>query len=764
MRTAGVFLIAVLMVSMTGWLVLPASAQVVGSFAPPSREFREFLDRQVYGIQSVESSEGHPLGLIPEPVDLSHMSALRTPQMQILDTLPSSYDLRSVGNKLTPVGNQGSCGSCWAFATYGSLESCLLPGETWNFSEDHLKNTHLFDFSCCEGGNRYFSAAYLARWDGPVLEADEPYNTNCYSPSGLTVRKHVQDIDFLPNRTGATDNNIIKQAVMTYGAVQTSMYWSDSYYNSSKRAYYYLGGAASNHAVCIVGWNDNYDKSNFLTAPPGNGAFIIRNSWGSSWGENGYFYISYYDSKIGASNAVFRAAEPTSNYDYLYSYDPLGWVGNYGYSSNTGWFANVFTAQRQENIAAASWYVSSPNSTYELRVYLNPSGGPLSPSGPVSVKTGTLATAGYHTVALDAAVPVTAGQKFSVVVKLTTPGYNYPIPVEYAYAGYSSAASASPGQSYVSYNGASWQDATTFDATMNVCLKAFTRTVPQTATPAFEPDGGTFASPIWVMVVCPTPGAVIRYSTDGNDPDESYPAIASGDSVLVSTSCTLKARAWAPGYQPSAVKSAVFTITTLAGIKARPNDADATISGPVVTAVMGNLFYVESDDRSCGIGVYKSGHGMSPGMRASIVGTVRTNTEGEKYINATSVTQTGTGAIEPLVLTNSSLGGADYCYNPLTGAGQQGIKDAIGLNNIGLLVTTTGRVTYSSDGLFYINDGSGLRDYSGNLGVRVSATNLVVPDAGKYVKVTGISTCVKSGENLYRQIKVAQQSDIVILD
>ncbi|MCX7766909.1 MAG: lectin like domain-containing protein, partial [Candidatus Sumerlaeia bacterium] len=128
----------------------------------------------------------------------------------------------------------------------------------------------------------------------------------------------------------------------------------------------------------------------------------------------------------------------------MYQYDPLGWIDDYGGGSSTAWFANKFTATENHTLRSASWYTAVNNASYELWVYLNPNQGPINTDGYASYQQGTITYAGYNTIPLATPVPLTNGQTFSIVVKQTTPGYNYPIPVEYAYSGYSSNASSSP--------------------------------------------------------------------------------------------------------------------------------------------------------------------------------------------------------------------------------------------------------------------------------------------------------------------------------
>ena len=433
-------------------------------------------------------------GLLPAPVDLRHLNnhhqhsnrlhysyRFHSNNSSLANiSAPAYYDLRSLKKVSKSIKDQGTSGTCWAFATYESLESFLMPREKWDFSENNLKNllsaADPEGFDYIEGGNMFMSTAYLARWSGPVKESDDPYNPySGMSPHNLPIQKHVQNVSFYPDRNGPMDNNEIKSAVMNYGVVYTTINYDPAFYSATTHSYYYNGTLDSNHAVDIVGWNDSFDRNRFSTYPPGNGAFIVKNCWGTGFGEKGYFYVSYYDSDIGTSNAVFTA-ETADNYKYIYQYDPLGWTDNYGYGNLTSWCANIFTAKSNEVLKAVSFYTTDLNCKYEMYIYTNLGSNPISHVDPILTQSGMIYFSGYHTVHLNSGVQLSEGKKFSVVLKLINSGYNYPVAVEAPISGYSSKAKANAGESFISPDGNTWTDITTDPdhSNTNVCIKAFT--------------------------------------------------------------------------------------------------------------------------------------------------------------------------------------------------------------------------------------------------------------------------------------------------
>ena len=409
-----------------------------------------------------------------------------------LVNLPSRYDLREEG-LVTPIKDQGSSGSCWAFATLGALESYLLKFEniSYDLSENNLKNLMSYysingtDWD--DGGNYLMALAYLLRWSGPVDESLDPFSDSSHrSPYDLELSKHIQDVLYIPVRLGFTDNDQIKAAILKYGALFTTVY-SSSYMNYHTN-YYTERPELSNHAVVIVGWDDNFSRTNFGTdAPPGDGAFIMRNSWGESLGDKGYWYVSYYDNGFAGfgldtiSAMAFVGVENLTDYKSVYQYDILGnTYESIGYNCNTAWFANQFTANSNNPLSAFGLYTFG-DSDYFVNITVN---GVSKYTG-----SGLIKGAGFHTIKLNEYVSLETNDIFRVIIKLTTYGSKFPIAIESQRKGYTSQATASLSESFVSPDGENWYDiAKTTELPKfyealdgdhqlnktNVCLKAYT--------------------------------------------------------------------------------------------------------------------------------------------------------------------------------------------------------------------------------------------------------------------------------------------------
>ena len=432
----------------------------------------EFLKWKKLKVKQLKTKDGHPLGHIPAPFVIFPKDKKINVNKKEIQVLPERFDLRDV-NGVTPVRDQGYCGSCWTFATMASLESYIKYkfGYKFDFSEQDLNKNHGFSFSECEGGNAFMSTAYLARWQGPIRESDMPYPYSyTYNPVA-----HIQDVYFLP-----VNIDLIKKAVYYRGSVYIAFDYEDQYYNSSTSSYYNPNSDWANHAVAIVGWDDNFPKENFAIQPPADGAFIVKNSWGEEWGENGYFYLSYYDKTLEEATGFLEAERPV-NYSKKYGYDPLGLVVALGIRGenppNIGWMANVFeTDQNARTIKAVSFYAVAPNVRYDIYIVDNVKDSPSSGnvvkhiSGRIPYGIG-----GYFTVKVGNVY--INGDKFCVVVKLINPeGWDYPIPLEIKYPGYSDAATSAPGQSFVTDNPKNgWEDLYYGlpDYFPNACIKVF---------------------------------------------------------------------------------------------------------------------------------------------------------------------------------------------------------------------------------------------------------------------------------------------------
>lgn len=416
------------------------------------------------------------LGRVPSPVEVQVGAAVETAAARMAER--SSYDLRDEG-RLTAVKDQDSYGTCWAFANVAALESRLLPAESHDYSEDNLVGRSSYGSSPSWryyfGGYDFMAIAYFARWAGPVEEADDPYDTWTV-PAVNNVQKHVQDVVMLPGRRSWSDNALIKQLVRRNGALSVGMYYQDAAYNEFEAAYYLSAKMGENHGVAVVGWDDLYPRSNFrkYARPPGPGAFLVRNSWGSAWGDQGYFWVSYYDRSFARDQGLggyggctsYATVESIDNYASIYQYDDLGVTDHWGYGIPRVWGATRYKAAATQTVSAAGFYTLSSSTRYQVWA------GPTLKSLTLRA-SGVRRLPGYGTVSFSAPLPVTAGRRFVVAIKLYSPNDYHALAMERPARTWMRQAVAARSQSFISRNGTKWTDVTRLRANSSVCLKAF---------------------------------------------------------------------------------------------------------------------------------------------------------------------------------------------------------------------------------------------------------------------------------------------------
>lgn len=240
------------------------------------------------------------LGLIiPEDVK-RRFEELDKGESPVLLNPEDRFDWREMGG-VTPVKDQASCGSCWDFAGVGAVESAVLiaDGIEWDFSEQQVIDCNTQGYGC-NGG--WMDAVYLLfRYYGANEETCYPYRARHGYPCGQDTCVGMVKVD--RDRDIPNDVNEIKNALLTGPVSTTFVVWSGFHWNC------YQGPPGSpNHAVVIVGWDDNLC---------GGGGWIVKNSWGPGWGDQGYFYIPYGSCSIGSytQQPVYSGGLPRLTYE-----------------------------------------------------------------------------------------------------------------------------------------------------------------------------------------------------------------------------------------------------------------------------------------------------------------------------------------------------------------------------------------------------------------------------------------------------------------
>ena len=473
----------------------------------------EFLDYLELSDEEKEKT------MMPRPYEVFSTKTTTTNPLRkarmLRSSLVSSYSLKDVIPENMVIKDQKQTGSCWTFSALAGLESNLAlknykSGITtpivYDFSERHMEyatsqsflngavNENGFARQVGTGGSYSFAIPYLTNGTGAIAEAEMPFENNEDSIyiteiQNKKVITQVNDVKVFASYTSADDKTEIikemKEHIKNYGAIDASIYGAQldpnsAVYNNETGAIYCNDSDLYpvNHGVAIIGWNDNYPKTNFVEGnqPKNNGAWIIKNSWGTggkytlpemkqyifdnfptdceklgwtspdkisdedaiynfkNWGftidennvatlkigDNGFMYVSYEDANIYLQLNGIMDAQDEVDYENIYQYDKFG--ANYYLSMAA---PKVYLAQVFQKKTDGKEYLTQVSvntaETYTCKVYVNPNGTGKAKEDfqQVQLKTGETETfdAGYHTIEFLEPIKIT-GNNFVVLLEI----------------------------------------------------------------------------------------------------------------------------------------------------------------------------------------------------------------------------------------------------------------------------------------------------------------------------------------------------------
>jgi C1A family cysteine protease len=448
------------------------SLEISGKIPPVPQQFKNYIVQP----QSIDGS----YGLVPPMYDY--------PVTQPLvrnEELPALWDWRD-HDGVSPVGNQGNTGTCWVWGALKGFEANIkvASGDYYDFAERTIVNCAKWvdDLPISERGGLAIMVAHWLSTKGATWEVDDPWGPpwdECLYDQ-LTPVMGSYGWTRLP-----ADIDTIKSYLYRYGPIQTSMYanFLPGGYDGSY-ALYCTGNHNSNHSVQIVGWDDN------MPYPYGQGVWICQNSWGTGWGDGGYFYIAYdlnYSANIGKTGGFYASYHTwplPQMRGTLYYYDEIGpstWVTDGGSPDpSIYWGAVIYEATNWGRLAYIETWIPDGNTGVESFVYrgFTTSGSPNGPRRLLRQQPGfCVLTGGFKRLSITGRpLYVRPGDTFVVVTRIDCDTYQYPLPVEYCFDG--TDCTQETGKCWESQDGqpGSWYDCSTWDYDLSIRARAMNLT------------------------------------------------------------------------------------------------------------------------------------------------------------------------------------------------------------------------------------------------------------------------------------------------
>lgn len=432
--------------------------------------------------------------------NLNGLTTKRLPALY-LGAVQRTYSNYNIVDKLKlNVKNQSSAGICWACSSNSVLETTVNLANNTNyiFSDSELDKqvSEEYGKELEDGANSYMAYGNYTSGNLPVTTLNEKVNIKIddyiifpsvykvINGENVTYKKAINSNEYYTEEEVKTVRNSIKEHIVNYGAVTATTYIDSKYFGEDEKSYYCTDNTKNpNHQITIVGWDDNYsvDKFNSNNKPKQNGAYIVMNSYGTEFGDNGLYYISYEDIFIEYSNFGIKKTSSYQKKENIYQYDELGINYKLDFNSDV-YVANVFTRENtklQEELTSVSF---SNLQDGEYEIYINAKDGILDINKFQKIKTIKTQDAGYTTVDIS---PITLkGEKFVIAIKSKKTETNYAsIGIENNDGGFWKNATNEKGQTYFSMDFNEWYDAQELEEVVsnvkdaNACIKAFTQTI-----------------------------------------------------------------------------------------------------------------------------------------------------------------------------------------------------------------------------------------------------------------------------------------------